>query len=103
MSSADPITGPQYRFIAGATHAAALSLLSEIHTRNNAEAAAERRVADAGPVIEGALAGVLNFALLSGQPGEVIREDVVALIDTLIPRLVKARDSETTAGAVIHA
>lgn len=103
MSSATPITGPQYRFIAGATHAAALSLLSEIHTRNNAEAAAERRGADAGPVIEGALAGVLNFALLSGQPGEVIREDVVALIDVLIPRLVMARAEANTAGGGGHA
>lgn len=98
MSSANPIKGPQYQFIAGATHAAALSLMSEIHSRNNADAATERRAADAGPVIEGALAGVLNFALLSGQPGEVIREDVVAIIDSLMPRLVMARAENATGG-----
>jgi hypothetical protein len=98
MSSANPIKGPRYQFIAGATHAATLTLMSDLHSRNNAEEAQERRAADAGPIIEGALAGVLNFALLSGQPGDVIREDVVAIIDSLIPRLVMARAENATGG-----
>ncbi len=88
---ANPIKGPQYQFIAGATHASTLALLNDIHAKNNAEALTYRKAADAGPVIEGAVAGVLNFCLLSDAPISVIREDVVRLIDGLLPSLEMAR------------
>lgn len=89
--SANPIKGPRYQFIASAAHRETLGLLQRLHVANNAEEAAAGRGADAGPLLEGALAGVINFAALSGLSAEELEADFLAMVKGIVPQIVMAR------------
>lgn len=84
------VTPDHYQDLSARAHDASYKLLHGMHSIN---AQAQPGLRDGGPLINGMIAAVIDFALDGDATQADLRQQLVHIIDVMLPQLAMARRS----------